>query len=250
MGKPYTRTLLFCLLFLSGFSLSAQELSGWVVDEAEKVRLSNVHVINKRTLKGTLTNDEGHFSIKLNWGDTIVFSNIAYQYFYFIYADSATALSDVLIKMEEQNYLLNEVSIFSYQLTSNKDRAIELNKPLNPQASDLEDQDGRIIKAGPQNPVEFLYNLFGSKPRQLRMLAQLKAEDAYRKKLEENNNREIVVALTGLSLEELEAFMFYCKYSSIRMRSMNDYEFLRSVQRCYAEYVRESELENFLEQFD
>jgi len=241
------RVLLFCTLVLP---LSAQQLSGWVIDDANKSSLTDVHVVNKRSLKGTITDKTGHFSIQLNWGDTIVFSNMAYQYLYFVYSDSTTALTEVLIRMKEQNYLLSEVSIFAYKLTSNEDKAIELSPPRDPQAGDLEGKDGRIIEAGPQNPAEFLYNLFGSKPRQLRMLAQLKAEEAYRKKLEENNNRENVVQLTGLSLEEMEAFMFYCKYAPVQMRSMNDYEFLRSVQRCYQEFIKERELENFLNQFD
>ncbi len=250
MEQLLMRTFFFCVFLLGTLALNAQQLSGWVIDNEAKAPIPEVHVINKRSLKGTLTDAQGRFSINLNWGDTIVFSNIAYQYYYFIYSDSTTALNQVLVNMKEQNFLLSEVSIFTYKLTSNEDRAIELAPPRGPQSSDLENKDGRIIEAGPQNPAEFLYNLFGSKPRQLRMLAQLRAEEAYREKLEENNNRQSVVNLTGLSLEELEAFMFYCKYAPVRMRSMNDYEFLRSVQHCYAEYVRESELENFLNQFD
>ncbi len=44
--------------------------------------------------------------------------------------------------------------------------------------------------------------------------------------------------------------MFYCKFSGARMSTLNDYEFLISVQYCYQEYVRERRLEEFLEQFD
>lgn len=249
MVKPLHRSLLICLLVIFSTSLYAQQtLSGWAIDKENKETVPGVHVINKRTLKGTLTDDLGYFSISLDWGDTIVFSNIAYKYFYFGYTDSSTALTDVVIKMEEQNYLLSEVSVFSYKLTSNEDKEVVLKEPLYPKSEDL--GDGRIIEAGPSSPAEFLYNLFASKPRQLRILAQLKREDAYRKKLEESNNRESVVELTGLSREELEAFMFYCKYIPVQMRTLNDYQFLRSVQRCYYEYVKEQELEDFLEQFD
>ena len=239
--------LLVIVLFTS-LSTFAQQLSGIVIDQRTNELIPNTHVINKRTLKGTLSNDEGHFSIKLNWGDTIVFSNIAYQYFYFIYSDSSTALTDVVIELKEQNYLLSDVSIFSYKLTTNKDREMEIKPPKLPSNNQL--SDGKIVNAGPGQPAEYLYNLFGSKPRQLRMLAQLKADDYYREVLEQNSNRKSVEKLTGLSKKDLEAFMFYCKYSTARMHTMNDYEFLRSVQRCYQLYVKERELENFLEQFD
>ncbi len=243
-------TLLFLigmLLFLS-LTTQAQELSGIVIDKKTREVVPGTHVINKRTLKGTLTNDQGSFTINIAWGDTIVFSNIAYQYFYFIYQDSLSLTEDVLVEMEEQNYLLSEVSIFSYELTTNKDKEIVLNEPLMPSGEDL--SDGRLVRAGVQNPAEFLYNLFGSKPRQLRILAQLQAEDAYRLKLEESNNRSKVVELTGLSQEELEAFMFYCKFAPVYMSTLNDYQFLISVKRCFEQYVKERELEEFLQQFD
>lgn len=254
MMKMLTRTILFSFCLSLSTSLFAQEsesdlkLEGWVIDQKDNRRIPDVHVINKSTLKGGLTDAKGAFQIDIEFGDTIVFSNIKYQYFYFIYSDTDAVLNDVLVEMEEQNYLLNEVSIFSHKLTTNDPKEIKLEEPLYPSSEDI--SDGRIVQASLQNPAEYLYNLFGSKPRQLRKLAQLKAEDAYRKKLEESNNRENVVTLTGLSKEELEAFMFYCKFTTVRMNDLNDYQFLKSVQYCYSQYVKERELENFLQQFD
>ncbi|MGB0177725.1 MAG: hypothetical protein ACPF9D_11200, partial [Owenweeksia sp.] len=75
MGQLIMRTFFFCVMVFCTLFSSAQQLRGWVIDDEEKVPISNVHVINKRTLKGTLSDDEGRFSIKLDWGDTIVFSN-------------------------------------------------------------------------------------------------------------------------------------------------------------------------------
>lgn len=235
-------------LLLTAKLAMAQTINGVVVDSKTLELIPGTHAINKTTLKGDLTDAEGRFELEINWGDTIVFSNIAYKYFYFVYNDSSTALKNVVIRMEEQNYLLNEVSIFSYKLTSNDDKAMEFKKPAIPDNSEL--RDGRIVRASPANPADYLYNLFGSKPRQLRMLAELKAEDYYRQKLEHSNNRSSVITITGLSREELEAFMFYCKFAPVRIQTMNDYEFLKSVQRCYLQYVKDKELEDFLQQFD
>ncbi len=247
MPKASLLLFVFCFFCCKGFGQD-QKLEGKVIDKQSRKGIGQCHVVNKRTLRGTLSGEDGTFKLTIALGDTVVFSNIAYKYFYFIYADSATAIKDVFVEMEEQNYLLHEVSIFSYELTSNNEKEMVLNEPRDPKPEEL--GDGRIVEAGFDNPAEFLYNLFGSKPRQLRMLAKLKADDAYREKLKENNNREIVVELTGLSRDELEAFMFYCKFSSVRMQTLNDYDFLLSVQRCYRQYVREKELSEFLDQFD
>lgn len=236
------------LLLFQVPSMAQEKLVGWVIDGKTNETVPGVHVINKRTLKGTITDEQGAFDIALSMGDSILFSNIAYKYWYFIYRDSAQSLSDVFIEMEEQNYLLHEVSVFSYELTTNKPRAIELKKARIPNNSKIRDE--KIIPATLANPAEYLYNLFGKKPRQLRKLAELRAEDAYRKKLEQSNNREAVVKITGLSLEELEAFMFYCKFASVGMHTLNDYQFLRSVQNCFYTYLKEKELEGFLDQFE
>ena len=238
--------LALCILFCA--SAEAQTLSGWVIDQKTLEVIPQVHVVNKRTYNGTVTDNDGFFEINLQAGDTMVFSNIAYKYYYFIYTDAKQPLTDVLVELEEQNYMLNEVSVFSYELTTNDPKEMKLNKPRIPSNDKIRDE--QIINASPSNPAEFLYNLFGSKPKELRKLAELKAEDAYREKLKESNNRESVVDLTGLSRGELEAFMFYCKYAPVRMNTMNDYEFLRSVQYCYRQYIKEKELESFLEQFD
>jgi len=250
-----TLSLLFalslCLLSLSTFGQSEKSplsLNGWVLDGHSKEVVPGVHVINKRTLKGTVSNDDGYFEIKLELGDSIIFSNIAYKYFYFIYTNDSLQLNDVIVAMEEQNYLLEEVSVFSYELTTNKPKEMKLRKPNIPSNDEIEDPE--IIQAGMDNPAEYLYNLFGSKPRQLRKLAQLKAEDAYREKLEESNNRQAVMRMTGLSKDELEAFMFYCKYVPVSMHQLNDYEFLLSVQACFRRYMKDRELESFLNQFD
>lgn len=246
---PQLRISFFLLLMaLATFGQSQQTLSGWVLDEKEKKVLKDVHVINKTSLKGTMSDDRGFFEIKLNFGDTVVFSNIAYQYYNFIYNDSSTALSEVIIEMKEQNYLLSEVQVTTYKLTSNKPREMILNKPSVPDSRELRsDVD---ILANELQAGGWLYEMLSSKAHQLAKLRQLQIEDAYRKRLEQSNNRESVIKLTGLNMEELESFLFYCKFAPINMYSMNDYQFLLNVQRCFRAYVHEKELEGFLQQFD
>lgn len=244
------RLILFMLLLaLSPQTGAAQSmLTGWVIDAKTKETLPEVHVINKRSHKGTLTNGDGYFEIALQWGDTIIFSNIAYQYFHFVYRDSSTALTEVVISMEEQNYLLSEVAVTGYKLTTNKPRAVPLRKPNQPRNEELrsdEEMLNSLLTSG-----GMLYRLFSDRARQLALLRRLQLEDAYRAKLEESNNRVAVERLTGLDQSELEALMFYCKYAPGRISTLNDYEFLISVQYCFRQYLKDKEMESFLQQFD
>lgn len=242
------KRIVILLGLLSSAFAQGQMLTGWVIDQKEQMVIPQTHVINKTTMDGKLSDENGFFEIAIQLGDTIVFSNIAYQYYYFVYQDTNQPLQEVLIEMKEQNYLLDEVSVFAYELTTNKPKEMTLQKPRVPNNDELRQQ--KPIQASISNPAEFLYNLFGSKPRELRKLAALQKADAYRKKLEQSNNRTSVKQLTGLSEEELEAFMFYCKFAPVRIRTMNDYEYLKSLQRCYRQYIKDQELDSFLKQFD
>lgn len=242
------RFLSFLLLLPLGKIGAQDTLSGWVIDEKEKDLLTGVHVVNKSTLKGTISDYNGYFKIALRPGDTVVFSNIGYQYHFFIFQDTVQVLEEVVVALKEENYLLSEVNVTSYKLTTNKPQEMRFEKPSIPQNNQLR-SDLAMLK----NSVEsggLIYRLFSNKAEQLAALQRLKIEDAYRKRLRESNNRENVMKITGLNQQELEAFMFYCKYSPVHMRHLNDYEFLLSVQRCFQAYIKDQELEGFLQQFD
>ena len=79
-------------------------------------------------------------------------------------------------------------------------------------------------------------------------LQQLYIEDYYRQKLKQGNNREILAGLTGLDRQELEAFMFYCKYSDTYISTLNDYDFLVSLMSCYNQYQRDQEVNQLIEE--
>ena len=98
------------------------------------------------------------------------------------------------------------------------------------------------------NPVDYLYYLFSRRPKQLQELKRLYAEDYYKRKLQQGNNRDMLIKITGIPREELEAFMFYCKYSDVYIRTMNDYEFLMSLLACYDQYEREKAINKVLDE--
>ena len=73
------------------------------------------------------------------------------------------------------------------------------------------------------NPLDLLYYSFGKRPKQLAALRRLEREDYYRQKLEDNKKFR---GINQIPKEEMEAFMFYCKYSDTQIRTFNDYRSL------------------------
>lgn len=233
---------LFCTAQLFAQQKEAVVIYGTVFTQDSVKRLPNTHVINKRTYAGTITNGLGEFRIDAFAGDTLVFSNVSFQFYY--HKVTGKEGDNLIIKMQTRNYLLSEVSVTAYKLTSNDPKTMPVGKPMIPRNEDIRTPEALAPTLG--NPVDYLYYLFSRRPKQLEKLRQLQAEDYYRRKLTEGNNREILVELTGLPREELEAFMFYCKYSDTYINTLNDYQFLQSLLQCYDQYVREQEVNQLL----
>lgn len=233
--------LIVGLLLCSSTSALAQSyiLKGTVVDRDSSFALPNSYVVNNKTFAGTVTNGIGYFEISVAQGDTIVFSNVGYQFKY-LAIDSAVVAKikeERLIKLVPKNFLLDEVSI--YAITSNNPRTMPQAKPRVPSNADIRIPEA--VAPTLANPLDLLYYSFGKRPRQLAALRKLQQEDYYRRKLEEGSNREILEELTGIPKAEMEAFMFYCKYSDAEIRTFNDYQFLVSLLDCYELYEREKE---------
>lgn len=219
---------------------------GTVYTQDSVKRLPNTHVINKRTYAGTITNGIGEFRMGARVGDTLVFSNVSYSFYY--HTVTGKEGDNLIIKMKMRNFLLDEVSVTAYKLTSNDPKTMPIGKPMIPKNEDIRTPESLAPTLG--NPVDYLYYLFSRRPKQLEKLRQLQAEDYYRRKLTEGNNRQILVELTGLPREELEAFMFYCKYADTYINTLNDYDFLISLLKCYDQYIRDQEVNQLLDEQD
>lgn len=232
----YSRLLLWTAALLIGGAAQAQSVfEGFARAGDNGEPVPNVYVVNKRTLKNSLSNANGFFHIEIAPRDTLVFSHLSFNYTYVYIPDTIPPKWVDIVVMEPRNYLLDEVSVFSYHLTTNQPRPIILGEPDIPSEGSIR-YPRDMSKPSIQAPADLLYWYFGSRPRQLRELRRLQREDAYRERLRTGSNREILMEVTGLTAEELEAFAFSCKFGNSPISNANDYDLLISLLSCYQEY--------------
>lgn len=249
------KALLHILLLLSASSFGQITLEGFVRAEDNGEPIPQVYVVNLTTEESATSNSNGFFSIEMSPTDTLLLSHISYDYLKFVIEEdkeeedeqSDSAQEDdtdegekliTVIDLIPRSYLLEEIEVIEYAISSNKPRAMVLEEPNVPLEEDVvypENDRKPSISA----PVDLLYWYFGSRPRQLRELQRIKEEDEYRRKLELGNNRELLQQITGLSPDELEAFVWTCKYGSVEISTMSDYDLLVSLLQCYARYVQD-----------
>lgn len=219
---------------------------GQVLDDKTGEPISNAHVVNKRNFIGTVTNSKGYFYIDLLLGDSIVISSLGYDFYYYI--TNIEPVGVVRMRLTERMYFLNEVNLSSYQLSSNDPKEMKVGKPMIPKTSEIRYPTQKAATLA--NPIDLLYQMFSNKSKQLKVLRELQAQDNYKRKLQEGNNRELLTNMTGLSRNELEEFLFFCKYSEVQISTMSDYALLMSLMRCYDEYLRVREREEILRQYE
>jgi hypothetical protein len=212
---------------------SALVLKGTIFDADSLRPISDVHVVNKNKTLGTISNYRGAFTIDAHVGDTIVFSNIAFKYYYHCvtWADTAKYLKVVL---ETRDFMLDEVSIFTYELTTNVSKPLKMGRPMIPRNEDI--SDPKPIEGSLASPIDMVYAIFSKRQKQLRELQELRKKDAFRERLNQGSNHSILLEITGLSEAELQQVLFYCRYSRNYISTATDYELLVSLLMCFEEF--------------
>lgn len=72
------------------------------------------------------------------------------------------------------------------------------------------------------HPVDFVYELFGKKPKQLRKLKKLRTEDDLRNMLEEKVNREVLMEYLEMDKAQLNSLLDYCNYTEYFIKKASE----------------------------
>ena len=140
-GAMFSKFFCLLLILFAAGSLSAQTLSGTVLDEAG-IKLSNVSVSLKGSKAGTVTDDEGKFTIAAKTGSTLVFTYVGYSPFE-VKVTNLNTLLIISLKKNVDNPALNEVIVtalgikkearkLGYATTSVNPDQLTVNRTSNP----------------------------------------------------------------------------------------------------------------------
>ena len=86
------------------------------------------------------------------------------------------------------------------------------------------------------NPADFLYNVFGKRPREMRKLRKMKDDDEIRNLLQSKYDRETLMMVLQLERVDIDEILNKCSYSSDFIRTANDLQILDAISNCYEEY--------------
>ncbi|RZJ63786.1 MAG: carboxypeptidase-like regulatory domain-containing protein, partial [Flavobacterium sp.] len=206
----YFVVFLFLTLSLPSFSQGDGEstkVSGIIINDGTLLPIANVNIINVNTVKGTVTDAMGKFSIEAKANDTLHLSSIGFQSIKVrVTNDWIKNRNITKIPLTERAYALEEIIITKYHLTG----FLVIDSKLAP----VNDNYRYSISGLPQgyeggenspsafkkvissvfNPADALHKLFGKKPTEMRRLREMKKDDTVRNALASKFDRETLGA--------------------------------------------------------
>ncbi|HZH70077.1 MAG TPA: carboxypeptidase-like regulatory domain-containing protein [Flavobacteriaceae bacterium] len=243
---------LFLVLFCLTCTVFSQDenatIVGQVLNDADDKAIEGVHVINLNQVVGTLTNKKGEFNLKARVNDTLYFSYLGFKSIRVRVTNDWMEYGEIKIKMTELGIALEEVVVRPVQLTGYLQvdaRIIPIYDNYRYSISGLNtgyeggrSQPGAVGKvlSSVLNPADFLYNVFGKRPAQMRKLRQMKQDDNIRNLLHSKFDRETLMAVLQLEKVDLDEILNNCNYSETFIRTANDLQILDAISECYEEY--------------
>ena len=245
------RVLIVLFLFIIPFYTWAQEgeiINGVVLNDADDKSLENVNIVNLNQVIGTSTDDKGKFKMRAAVNDTLYFSYLGFKSIRVRVTNDWMKYGEVKIKMTELGIALEEVVIRPIELTG----YVEVDAKIIPIYDNYryriaglgvgyeggKSQPGAVSKVLSSifNPADFLYNVFGKRPKQMRKLRKMKEDDEIRNLLQSKFDRETLMAVLQLERDDINEILNHCSYSIDFIKSANDLQILDAISECYEEY--------------
>jgi len=227
---------------------SVKILKGRITNVNDKKPLQSAHVLNLNSVEGTITNSKGEFRIPAKANDTIFISYIGYQSIKLKVTKDLLKGNELEIAIHEKTVNINEVTVKAHNLIGvleidaknvPKDQFSRIHIEGLPQAYEIgrpQTKDYTSIGGVLFNPLDFWYQKFGKKPKELKKLRKLKQKDQLRDIMEEKFSREILMDYMDMSRKELNDLLKECNYSDNFVRKASDLQVIEAVLECYENY--------------
>jgi hypothetical protein len=244
--------LLFTFILTVAFSIAQEQgsVKGKIVRAGSISPLENVNIVNLSQVIGTATNTKGEFKIRAKVNDTLHFSYLGFKSIKVrVTSDWIKFGISTTIEMTELALALEKIVITQLKLTGYLEidiKQVPLTKNIRYSISGLPNaglegghrSPGAVTKVlgAIFNPFDFLHNMFGKVPNEMRKLRKMKQDDQIRNLLASRFDRETLLVLLQIDRLDLDLIVSECNYSKDFINTANDLQILDAISECYEEY--------------
>ena len=212
---------LLYLLFFCAFTYGQKKnqlITGQLFFDKEPV--SDVHIVNKNTNKGTISNDYGLYEISASIGDVLEFSHLNFMTEEIIVTEEILAQAIYKITLKLKTYELEEIviekqkGIFYVDPEIMTGPAVIVNaETLNlPYANSKKKKDDGIVKLS-SGAVVSLDNLIGAlngDNKRKKILKKISTEDKILSKIRKYYTDDFFITDLNIKPENINPFLNYC----------------------------------------
>lgn len=246
---------LIYILFITVFSYTTiysqeitQKLKGRIISVTDKKPLESAHVLNLNSVEGTITNRQGMFEVPAVVNDTILISYIGYQSIKLKVTNDLLKGNELEIAIHEKVVNIDEITVKAHDLIGvlvvdaasiPLDKFSRIHIDGLPQAYEIGRPKSKQYNSAVNaifNPIDFWYNKFGKKSKELQKLKKLKDADDLRNIMEEKFSREVLMTYMDMSRKDLNDLLNECNYSDRFIRKASDLQVIEAVLECYENY--------------
>ena len=218
-------------------------------NESTGLPMQSVHVLNLTQVIGTTTDPKGVFEINAKTNDTLYFSFLGYKPLKIAVTNDMIKYGNSKFQMTELAFALEEIIIRPYKLTGYLDIDVK-NSPINNSKryiisglpnigyesgnrnpSNISNAIGAIF-----NPADFLHNIFGKNPKQLKKLKKMREDFEIKNLLASKFDRQVLSQLLKIERIDIDEILRNCNYSDTFIKQANDLQILEGISNCYEEY--------------
>jgi hypothetical protein len=208
-------------------------LKGVIFKQGTTQRLSKVLVANQSNNAIVTTDDLGIFQIKCAIGDSLLFRQKDY-------ADQKKAViteSTIMVYLQT-NITLNQVNI------KGQTQKQELQQVMGEYNSQGIYANGKpSVASAILSPLNGLYDLFGSGPKQARRFQRYSANELEQTAVDRRFTKTLIQRITGLTdTAKLQVFILAYKPSYEDIKAWNEYDLINYIKRSYTDFEKNGEV--------
>lgn len=251
MNCRFTLVILFVGFAFLSFAQDFVEIKGQVLREDSLSPINGAVIYNKTSFLGTLSNRNGNFKMRVKVGDTITISHIGFATQALVCQSLDNSEEKIRVVMRIKSYDLPTIDVRRYRLRERYRQAPfsllrtdNISNPYKLPKDYVENQYYMPSYGGASMPsMGFGIPDFKEMKRreQLEKIAALERIDKKKRYLNYRYSKKLVNELTGLSGNELENFMNYCRPSEKTILESSDYELTYYILQCYEKFRVENE---------
>jgi hypothetical protein len=214
-------------------------LKARIINSADSTGVPYATIINNRNRSGTITNNDGFFSMDVLNIDSLIVSSVGYQRKVLYIPHNYMGYETLTFTMNPVSYAVREVDV-----TGEKPKVagdLGTGKPVDIPMELRGDafNERPPILAALLNPISYWNYFLSGREREKRDVREAMAIQKYWEMHSQNYNKEMVMKLTGLNEAAADTFMMWFNSQNVLPYTSTEYEVRASIKYYFEKYKEE-----------